>query len=95
MQGADRRVPCAGEGGSSSSKSIPYNRRVLLKGLLRTIAISSYAPGSTARPQVAYLATLNHRLPERATSCPLGPSDVLGAPCTTQLSRGRGVRMKL
>ncbi len=43
----------AGEGASSSSKSIPYNRRVLLKGLLRTIAISSYAPGSTVRPQVA------------------------------------------
>lgn len=53
LYGADRRVLFAGEGASSSSKSIPYNRRVLLKGLLRTIAISSYAPGSTVRPQVA------------------------------------------
>ena len=42
----------AGDGASSPTKSIPYNRRVLLKGLLRTIAMSSYAPGNTARPQV-------------------------------------------
>lgn len=31
---------------------ISYQRRVLLKALLRTIALTSYAPGASARPQV-------------------------------------------
>ena len=36
-----------------SGKQIPYWRRVLLKGLLRAIALASYAPGFTAsRPLV-------------------------------------------
>ena len=49
--GAHSVIP-AGESAGPASRTIPYNRRVLLKGLLRTIAMSSYAPGSTARPQV-------------------------------------------
>lgn len=31
---------------------ISYQRRVLLKALLRTIALTSYAPGASGRPQV-------------------------------------------
>ena len=31
---------------------VPYHRRVLLKSLLRAIALASYAPGTAARPDV-------------------------------------------
>ncbi|KAK9821448.1 hypothetical protein WJX81_000342 [Elliptochloris bilobata] len=48
-----------GSGGSSSdapaeptpAASVPYTRRLLLKSLLRAIALASYAPGTGARPQ--------------------------------------------
>lgn len=37
----------------AAAKPIPYARRVLLKSLLRAIAMSSYAPGGVGRPQVS------------------------------------------
>lgn len=39
----------AGEPGGAAS--VPYARRLLLKSLLRAIALASYAPGTGARPQ--------------------------------------------
>jgi E3 ubiquitin-protein ligase HUWE1 len=43
--------PAAAPAGAAA-RPIPYARRVLLKSLLRAIALSSYAPGTTGRPQV-------------------------------------------
>ena len=41
--------------------AVAYSRRLLLKSLLRAIALASYAPGSAARPQVnALLRPLVH-----------------------------------
>jgi len=43
-----------GEAGDAAAPaSVPYARRLLLKSLLRAIALASYAPGTGARPQVA------------------------------------------
>lgn len=46
----------AGEGGAPAA--VPYARRLLLKSLLRAIALASYAPGTGARPQVRVLSHL-------------------------------------
>ena len=44
----------AAEGASSSEPPpVPYHRRVLLKSLLRAIALASYAPGTATRPDVS------------------------------------------
>lgn len=39
-------------GSSSEPPPVPYHRRVLLKSLLRAIALASYAPGTATRPDV-------------------------------------------
>lgn len=46
----------AGDAAQNPAKPISYQHRVLLKALLRTIAITSYAPGSSTRPQVLTIA---------------------------------------
>lgn len=43
-----------------SEHAVAYSRRLLLKSLLRAIALASYAPGSAAHPQVGL--TYTHRL---------------------------------
>lgn len=47
--GAGGSDAAAGEPGGAAS--VPYARRLLLKSLLRAIALASYAPGTGARPQ--------------------------------------------
>ncbi len=44
--------PKSGAAAPQPGVLISYQRRVLLKALLRTIALTSYAPGASARPQV-------------------------------------------
>lgn len=39
----------AAAAGDKPAKVVPYNRRLLLKSLLRAIAIASYAPGGAPR----------------------------------------------
>ena len=47
--GGDGADAAAGE--PCGAASVPYARRLLLKSLLRAIALASYAPGTGARPQ--------------------------------------------
>ena len=42
----------AEEVSSTEPPPVPYHRRVLLKSLLRAIALASYAPGTATRPDV-------------------------------------------
>ena len=53
---ADKGKQPAGEG--LQEYAVAYSRRLLLKSLLRAIALASYAPGSAARPQVCVLHAL-------------------------------------
>ena len=52
--GGDRAMQASAPGTAAHKAAalISYQRRVLLKALLRTIALTSYAPGASARPQV-------------------------------------------
>ena len=52
---ASASATAASEGASPSEPPpVPYHRRVLLKSLLRAIALASYAPGTATRPDVSH-----------------------------------------
>lgn len=72
--------------------AVSYARRLLLKSLLRAIALASYAPGSAARPQVSFAVPL----PVRVRVCARERACVCVCPCVCCGGErgGGGLRVK-